>query len=83
MTIVEFNEKYNDWLEDGHYGLIIEDEEVIEFLDKIFQDLTKINGFSYAQIKMKFGSSRFYANGINQSLCSMIENRINKIMENK
>lgn len=80
MTSKEFNEKYSQWLEEGHYGLAIDDEEVIKFLDKIFQDLIKIDHFSYAQIKTKFNMARFYANGVSGAMCSIIEDRINKIL---
>jgi hypothetical protein len=62
MTTEEFNEKYKDYLEDGHYGLDISYPSVIEYLDKIFQDLIKVPGFKYSQIKLKFNSSRFYTN---------------------
>lgn len=62
MTTEEFNEKYKDYLEEGHYGLDISYPAVVEYLDKIFQDLIKIPGFKYSQIKLKFNSSRFYTN---------------------
>jgi hypothetical protein len=62
MTTEEFNKKYKDYLEEGHYGLDISYPAVVEYLDKIFQDLIKIPGFKYSQIKLKFNSSRFYTN---------------------
>ena len=62
MKIDEFNEKYKDYLEDGHYGLDIGYPSVIEYLDEVFQDLIKIPGFKYSQIKLKFNSARFYTN---------------------
>ena len=31
-------------------------------MDKVFQDLIKIPGFKYSQIKLKFSSCRFYSN---------------------
>ena len=62
MTTEKFNEKYKDYLEEGHYGLDISYPAVVEYLDKIFQDLIKIPGFKYSQIKLKFNSSRFYTN---------------------
>ena len=62
MTEEEFNQKYLAYLEDGHYGLDLYIPEVIEYLDKVFEGLVKIEGFQYSQIKEKFGSSRFYTN---------------------
>jgi hypothetical protein len=82
-TSDQFNEKYKDYLEQGHYGLDIDQEEIIEFLDKIFGDLTKIPGFTYAQIKLVFGYSRFYADGISSTMCFMIENRINQLLKDE
>ena len=40
-TNKEFNDKYKDYLEEGHYGLDINHLKVIEYLDSIFQDLIK------------------------------------------
>lgn len=63
MTIEEFDEKWKDYLEDGHYGLAINNEKVIDYLDKEFTKEVKINpSFTYAQIKIKFGTSRVYTN---------------------
>jgi hypothetical protein len=80
MTIEEFNEKYKNNLEDTFYGLSINIPSVIKFLDKIFEDLVKIPDFKYSQIKMKFGSARFYS-----TLCSelnfIIESKINQLAD--
>lgn len=62
MTISEFNEKYKEYLEEGHYGLDINTPSIIQYLDEIFQGLIKIPGFKYSQIKEKFSTSRFYTN---------------------
>ena len=62
MTISEFNEKYKEYLEEGHYGLDISTPSIIQYLDEIFQGLIKIPGFKYSQIKEKFNTSRFYTN---------------------
>lgn len=83
MTSREFNIKYKDYLETGHYGLAIEHEGVIRFLDNIFTDLIQIPDFQYSQIKMKFGMSRFYADGLTSSMCYLIESRINQIINNE
>ena len=62
MTENEFNEKYKEYLEEGHYGLAINTPSIIQYLDEIFQGLIKIPGFKYSQIKEKFSTSRFYTN---------------------
>ena len=62
MTASEFNEKYKEYLEEGHYGLDISTPSIIKYLDEMFQDLIKIPGFKYSQIKEKFNTSRFYTN---------------------
>lgn len=62
MTTNEFNTKYEAYLETGHYGLDIDDENIINYLDGVFQDLIKIPGFKYSQIKLKFNMGRFYTN---------------------
>jgi hypothetical protein len=62
MTADEFNEKYKDYLEKGHYGLDLNSPNIIKYLDEMFQGLIEIPGFKYSQIKEKFGSSRFYTN---------------------
>jgi hypothetical protein len=58
----EFNAKYADYLEEGHYGMDINIPSVITYVDQIFQDLIKIEGFKYQQIKTKFGLARVYTN---------------------
>lgn len=60
MTAEEFDKKYEAYLEKGHYGLAIDDEAVINYLDERFQEFIKIPGFSYSQIKLKFGMARVY-----------------------
>lgn len=75
MTYNEFDEKYKNYLEDGHYGLAIHNEEVIDCLDKIFQDLIKYPNFQYSQIKEKWGMARCYTN-IPGKLGRIIENGI-------
>jgi hypothetical protein len=62
MTSDEFNIKYKDYLEEGHYGLDIDIPLVVKYLDEIFQGLIKIPGFQYSQIKSKYSSCRFYTN---------------------
>jgi hypothetical protein len=61
-TSSEFNEKYKDYIEEGHYGMDINEPSVLAYVDQIFNDLTQIPGFKYQQIKTKFGLSRVYTN---------------------
>jgi hypothetical protein len=91
MTLVEFNDKYAAYLPKGWYGLDIDDENVISFLDNMFEHhLTKIESFEYHQIKVKFGINdiRFYSN-LNRSnvlegaLISAIEANISSILKLK
>jgi hypothetical protein len=82
MTSKEFNTKYKDYLEEGHYGLDIDDPSITNYLDNQFQQLIKINGFKYTQIKLKFNSCRFYTNlnevlsGVDHNIDSNIEKYI-------
>lgn len=57
MTENEFNEKYKEYLEEGHYGLAINTPSIIQYLDEIFQGLIKIPEFKYSQIKEKYGKN--------------------------
>jgi len=62
MTTEEFNKKYSAYLEERFYGLAISHPEVVEYLDKEFENEIERNPeFQYSQIKMKFGSSRVYS----------------------
>jgi alpha-galactosidase len=81
MTTEEFNEKWEAYLEDGHYGLDISTPEVVEYLDEEFKKLSLIPGFSYSQIKEKFGMARVYLSfGFSEEAHEM-ENEINKIFK--
>ena len=81
MTSDEFNEKYKQWLVEGHYGLAISSASVIEMLDREFQELTKVPEFQYYQIKLKFNMARFYAKGIPLSACDRIEKQIDALVK--
>lgn len=61
-TSQEFNEKYKDYIDGDHYGIDINIPAVLTYVDQIFQDLIKIEGFKYQQIKTKFGLARVYTN---------------------
>lgn len=63
MTTQEFNSKWKDHLEEGHYGLAISHPKVIEYLDREFEQEVKVNPeFEYSQIKLKFGIAVVYSN---------------------
>lgn len=76
MTAEEFNTKYIEYLENGHYGLDVHNEQFITWLDNKFQDYIKLPEFSYSQIKTKFGTGRFYAEGISNEEITEVENKI-------
>lgn len=61
-TNEEFNNKYKEYLEEGHYGMSIQIPSVLAYVDEIFNDLLQIPGFKYQQIKVKFGLARVYTN---------------------
>jgi hypothetical protein len=63
MTAEEFNRKYKSHLEEGHYGMAIESQAIISYLDKEFEAEIKENpDFTFSQIKFKFGWARVYTN---------------------
>ena len=61
-TKQEFNEYYKNYLSEEFYGLTIEVPSVVHYLHEVFQDLTKIEGFKYHQIKTEFGIPKVYTN---------------------
>ena len=61
-TNLDFNEKYKDFLEEDYYGMGINIPGVLEYVDYVFNDLIKIPGFKFSQIKTKFGLARVYTN---------------------
>jgi hypothetical protein len=61
-TAKEFNSKYDYYLEEGHYGMDIDEPSILTYVDQIFQDLTHIPGFKYQQIKTKYGLARVHTN---------------------
>ena len=61
-TNKEFNDKYIDYLEEGHGGMQIQVPSVLAYIDEIFNDLKEIPGFKYQQVKCKFGLARVYTN---------------------
>lgn len=79
----EFNEKYINYIEKGFEGLCINDIDVIKYLDNVFEDLIKIEGFKYSQIKLKFGMVRFHAENISGEMCFALEDKIADILRQK
>ena len=61
-TNKEFNDKYKEYIEEGHYGMDIEESSVLAYVNEIFNDLIQIPGFKYQQIKTKYGLARVYTN---------------------
>jgi hypothetical protein len=79
---MNFNEKYKNYLEKGHYGLDINNLQVVKYLDEEFQELIKIPDFKYAQIKLKFGMGRFYCtNNVPFEKIREIENKITELCQ--
>lgn len=82
-TVEEFDKKWKDHLEEGNYGLAIDDEKVIEYLDKKFTELKeKYPNFTYSQIKLKFTYPRVYMEP-NEINTSQIEDDIHNILLSK
>jgi hypothetical protein len=81
MTSKQFNEKYKDFLEEGHYGLDVHNPEFIEWLDGKFQEFVKKEGFSYSQIKAKFGMGRFYCEGLSNEEENEVEQKITELFK--
>jgi hypothetical protein len=80
-TTDEFNNKYKDYLEDGFYGLAINDEDVIAYLDEKFTKEIETNpNFKYSQIKTKFNWVCVYAES---DLSSQYESDITSILREK
>lgn len=74
MTREDFNKKYIKYLQEGHYGLDINNKKVIEFLDTIFPVLIEEGeDFMFTQIKLKFNNCTFYAQGTERRLVSFIQ----------
>ena len=63
MTAEEFNNKFKSHLEEGHYGMAIESQAIISYLDKEFEaEIQENPDFKYSQIKFKFGWAGVYTN---------------------
>ena len=80
-TSKEFNEKYKEYIEEGHYGMDINEPSVLAYVDQIFNDLTKIPGFQFSQVKTKYGMARVYTNV--DDLLPFVGRIINQELEEK
>lgn len=85
MTPTEFNEKHKAFLEPGFedQGLEFGKPETVKFLNNVFRDLTTIPGFTYAQIKWKFNSVRFYSSLKSSELREFIETQLKEIEQSQ
>lgn len=82
MNKKQFNEKYKEFLTEGFYGLAIQDQEVIDYLDDIFGNvLVYLPNFKYQQIKVKWGYVRFYADVDSTNLLQTIEQKLTSILK--
>jgi hypothetical protein len=61
-TAKEFNSKYDYYLEEGHYGMDIDEPSILTYVDQIFQDLTQIPGFLYTEITTQHGLAKVRTN---------------------
>lgn len=83
MTAEEFNLKYKDYLKERHYGLALGKPEVVAYLDKEFEELIKIPGFMFSQIKSKFNYFCFYADNVPSEKINEIEKQLANIYNGK
>jgi hypothetical protein len=79
MNSGQFNEKYKDFLEEGHYGLDLDKPEAIAYLDEKFQEFIKRPNFKYFQIKAKFDWFCFYAYGVTVPEILEVEEKLQEI----
>jgi len=80
MTAYDFNKKYKEYLREPKApGLNINIPELTEWLDNKFQEFIQQPGFSYSQIKAKFGMGRFYCEGLSNEQVIEVETKITEI----
>jgi len=80
----DFNNKWKSKLDDNHYGMSIDDKDILKLVDNRFKEWERdYPDFKYQQIKMKFGSSRVYTFGIPTDECLNLEQQINEIFDIK
>ena len=61
-TAKEFNEHFTDHLHPGANGLQIEYPSVVHYLNEIFKDLVKIEGFQFSLISTHMGLAYVHSN---------------------
>ena len=76
MKQSEFNKKYKEYLEPRYPGCELINEEIIDHLDTEFQELIKIPGFKFKQVKTKFHFFRLYCVNVPQEKIEEIENKL-------
>ena len=77
-----FNEKYKPYLKKGYSGLSFSIPIMVNYLDKEFEELIKIPGFLYTQIKGKFNWFCFYGENIPEEKRIEIETKLKELYEN-
>lgn len=78
MTAELFNKLFAKHLEEGHYGMSLEDPNAVIYLMHEFKkEIRKNPDFMYSQIKMKFNSARVYTSSDKDT---QWETALNKIM---
>lgn len=78
MNVSDFNKKYSNYLEHGHYGVSINDERFLKYLDEMFMNIIFHHPkFKFTQIKSKFGQVRFYSN-LEMETGLQLESELNK-----
>lgn len=83
MTANEFNTKWKNHLDEGHYGLDFNIEEIIDVIDDTFYLYkTYYPDFKYQQIKIKFDEIRVYMINIEQRVVELLERQLNMIYKN-
>ena len=83
MNCHDFNERFAAYLEPGFYGCEIDDPEILDYLATEFDKEIAVNpDFQYAQIKLKFGTSRVYTNS-DKSIEDEWERHIDAILRKK
>jgi predicted metal-dependent hydrolase len=80
MTLKDFNQKHKHLVVEGFDGLEFKNKQVAEFLDTLFESIVLVYpNFKVSQIKVKWGSCRFYSN-LPMQLNFEIENHINEML---
>jgi arginine/lysine/ornithine decarboxylase len=84
LTVSDFNKKYAPIIEPNFYGLAINDQEVITYLDRMFQSILQYEpDFTFAQIKTKFHNVVIYASGIDADGIHELREGVQNILNSK